>query len=76
VEIEDCRELDDERVFVFTRRSGRGKTSGIELDQIRPEGAAVFRFRGGKVTRFVGYFDRERALADLGLSREAGSSHP
>jgi ketosteroid isomerase-like protein len=76
VELEDCRELDDERVFVLTRRSGRGKTSGIELDQIRPEGAAVFHFSGGKVTKFVGYFDRERAFADLGLSREAGSSHP
>jgi ketosteroid isomerase-like protein len=73
VDVEDCRELDDERVFVLTRRRGRGKTSGIELGQIRPEGAAVFHLSGGKVTKFVGYFDRERAFADLGLTAESGS---
>jgi hypothetical protein len=27
----------------------------------------VFRIRGGKVTKLAFYFDRERALADLGL---------
>jgi SnoaL-like domain len=53
VEVEDYRELDDERVFVLTRRSGRGKTSGLELGQIRPEGAALFHVRAGKVTRVV-----------------------
>jgi hypothetical protein len=58
---------------VLTRRRGRGKTSGIELGQIRPEGAAVFHLSGGKVTKFVGYFDRERAFADLGLTAESGS---
>jgi hypothetical protein len=71
VEIEDCRELDDERVFVLSRRSGRGKTSEIELDQIRPKGAEVFHFRGGKVTKAIFYFDRERAYAELGLAADA-----
>ena len=34
VEAEECRPLDDERVLVLTRLSGRGKTSGIELEQM------------------------------------------
>jgi ketosteroid isomerase-like protein len=67
VEAEECRQLDDDRVLVLTCLSGRGKTSGIELGQMRAQGADVLQFRGGKVTRFHLYWDRERALADLGL---------
>jgi hypothetical protein len=33
-EAEEYRELDDERVLVLTRNSGRGKTSGLELGQM------------------------------------------
>jgi hypothetical protein len=37
---------------------------------MRAEGAVLFDVHGGRVTRLVGYFGRERALADLGLADE------
>jgi ketosteroid isomerase-like protein len=70
VEAEECRQLDGERVLVLTRLSGRGKTSGVELEQMRTKAADLLHIRCGKVTRFVLYFDRERALAELGLSEQ------
>jgi ketosteroid isomerase-like protein len=68
VEADEFRELDSECVLVLDRFSGRGKTSGLEVGQIRePKGATLFHIRGGRVTRLVVYFEREHALADLGL---------
>jgi ketosteroid isomerase-like protein len=61
---EEVREIDDERVLVLMRASGRGKTSGVEIENKR---AQLLHIRGGKVTRSVYYHDREQALADLGL---------
>lgn len=66
---EEYRELDAERVLVLVHNSGRGKTSGLELEQMQSKGANLFHVRGGKVTRLVLYWDRERALVDLGLAR-------
>jgi hypothetical protein len=64
------RELDNERVLVLVHLGGRGKTIRLELAQMRTSAAHLFNVRSGKVTRFVVYLDRERALADLGLSPE------
>jgi ketosteroid isomerase-like protein len=64
---DEYRELDDERVLVFGHYGGRGKTSGVEVGQMRTAAASVFHVRDSKVTRMVHYFDRDRALADLGL---------
>ena len=60
-------ELDDERVLALIQFGGRGKASGLEVGQTRAKGAQLFHVRDGKVTRIVLYWDRERALADLGL---------
>jgi ketosteroid isomerase-like protein len=73
VRADEYRELDDDRVLVLTRSSGRGKTSGLELGEMRTHGATLFQLRGGKVTRLVVYTDRASALADLGLTPETGS---
>jgi ketosteroid isomerase-like protein len=68
VEAEEYRELDDSHVLVLVRSRGVAKTSGIDLKQIGGERTAlVVSLRDGKVTRLVLYFDRDRALADLGL---------
>jgi ketosteroid isomerase-like protein len=67
-EAQEYRELDDERVLVLSQYSGRGKTSGLELGQMRAKGAGVAQIRDGKVTRLVWYTNRDRALADLGLA--------
>jgi hypothetical protein len=67
-EVDDCRELDGERVLVLTHWSARGKTSGLEAGQIRTKGVVLSQVRDGKVTRMVVYFDRDHALADLGFT--------
>jgi hypothetical protein len=61
-------------VLVLHDFSGRGKTSGLEVARIRSKGANVLHLRNRKVTKSVFYFDRNRALADLGLAPEADPS--
>ena len=65
--VEEYREIDEERVLVLYAFRGRGKASGLEVGQMRGKGAGLFYVRDGKVARLVNYWDRERALADLGL---------
>jgi ketosteroid isomerase-like protein len=74
VTADDIRELDGERVLVLIRLGGRGKTSGLDLEQTQTRAAQLFHVRAGKVTRFAFYFDRDRALADLGFASESGDS--
>jgi ketosteroid isomerase-like protein len=62
---DEVRLLDDERVLVLSHFSGRGKTSGLEVEK---KGAELFHIRDGRVTRLVTYWERERAFADLGLA--------
>lgn len=62
-------ELDAERVLVLVRLSGRGKVSGLEIADTGAEGAEVWHIRDGAVARLHMYWDRDRALTDLGLRR-------
>jgi len=57
--------VDDSRVLVFVCNTGEGRASGVEFEQETV--ANCFEIRGGLVTRLVLYYDRDRALADLGL---------
>jgi ketosteroid isomerase-like protein len=66
-EAEEYRELDRQRVLVLTLDSGRGKQSDLATEQRR---ASVYLIRSGKVSRITTYWDRNRALADLGLPPE------
>jgi ketosteroid isomerase-like protein len=70
---EEMRELDDERVLVLSHFSARGKSSGLEVGQMRAYGAHLFHVRSGKVTKIVRYWDREYGFADLGIDPETGS---
>ena|SRR5436190_14587745 len=65
VEATEFRELDGERVLVVTRVTGRGRTSGLELGQVRTRGAELFHLREAQVTKLVLYFNADRALAEL-----------
>jgi ketosteroid isomerase-like protein len=66
-EAEEYRALDDERVLVLMHFTGRGKTSGPDVGEIAIRGLNLFHVRGGRVTRLVPYWDRERALEAVGL---------
>jgi len=66
-EAEEYRELDGERVLVLIHHRGRGKTSGLEIEGLRTQAATLWHIRDGKVMQLVAYWDRDRALADLGL---------
>ena len=70
-EVDEYRELDGERVLALQRFSVRGKTSALDLRRVR--GANLFHVHDGTVTRLVLYWNRERALLELGLTPEAGS---
>ena len=65
--VEEYREIDQERVVVPVRLTGRGRTSGLDLADIASRAAYLFRIRDGKVTNIVIYMDRDRLFADLGL---------
>jgi ketosteroid isomerase-like protein len=69
-EVDEYLELDDERVLVLLHIIGRGKSSGVQLGQVRTKAANLFHVRDRKVTRLVIWADQERGLTDLALSEQ------
>ena len=55
-----------DQVVVLTRFSGRGRASGVPIEDM--PGAARFVLRDGKVIELAIYTDAERALKDAGIS--------
>jgi ketosteroid isomerase-like protein len=64
---DEYREREGERVLVLVHLRGSGRNSGLGLDQVGARTAHVMHLNGGRVSRLVVYWDRGRALADLGL---------
>jgi len=54
-----------EEILVRTAQTGRGRISGIEVEQ---DVFQVFRMRDGKVTEYRIYTDREDALESMGAA--------
>ncbi len=65
-EPEEYIDLGDGRILVLVRNSGRGRVSGLELEQRSV--ANLFELNEGMVRRLVIYLERHRAFADLGLT--------
>jgi len=65
---DEYREVDGGQVVVvLLHYSGSGTTSGLDLTEVGSAHANVFHIRDGRVTKYIVYWEHERALADLGL---------
>lgn len=61
----------DGAVIALIRWHGTGRGSGVATEA---EGAHVWELRDGKAVRWDIYRDRERALADAGVTRAGGEA--
>jgi ketosteroid isomerase-like protein len=64
VDAEEYIDVGDDRVFTWTRWTGRGRTSGVDADWHL---AIVYTMREGRIVRAEEYFDRAEALEAVGL---------
>ena len=62
----DVEELKDagDQVLAVLREREVGRASGVRVEATH---VAVWTLADGKVARLINYYDRDRALADLGL---------
>jgi ketosteroid isomerase-like protein len=71
VEVEELKDLGEGRVLVVARYVGRGRRSGIELDQ---RIASLHRLNEGMIVSVGDYSTREEALEAAGLSGQGESA--
>jgi len=64
---EEYVELDDDRVLVLVAFGGTPRFIGLDITDAPSKGANVFEIKDGKVRKLILYWNRDRALADLGL---------
>jgi ketosteroid isomerase-like protein len=64
IDAEVCRELDDGRVLVLSRITGRDGARGMQVPQAR---ATLLQIEDEKVVRYITYWNRDDGLADFGL---------
>jgi ketosteroid isomerase-like protein len=57
-------DVDDDRVLLLWVERGRGKGSGVDMEQ---RGATLMTLRDGRVASCVLYLDRAKAFADAGI---------
>jgi ketosteroid isomerase-like protein len=55
-----------DKVVVLTRSTGKGRTSGVELESL--ESAHLVTVEDGRIVRVQGFYDRDAALAAAGLN--------
>ena len=67
IEVEEVTEAGDDRLVVVLRVSGRGKGSGVNVEQ---HNGQVWTFVDGKVARIDSYMNRAEALEAAGLSEQ------
>jgi len=64
-ELEEILPVDNERVVTIQRATGRGRYSGLEIDQ---RWGSILAVRDGKIVSATGYPTPEQALEAAGLS--------
>src|SRR2546423_1644513 len=62
---DESRTLTPDQVLVLASFTSRGRSTGLD---VRAVVARVFEISAGRVTRMTVYWNRDRALADLGLA--------
>jgi len=64
-ELEDVLRIDPARLVTIQRATGRGRSSGLEVDQ---RWGSILAVRDGKIVSAIGYPTPEQALEAAGLS--------